>query len=136
MHHRLVDIPVEHFDKVKSRVQHWIAEAAEGSSYFNERDVWTALEKQEAQLWTAWGENGPDAVCVTQLTPTSKGKFCAIWIMVGSGMVDWLPLIEELEQWAKIEGCTFMRHEARPGWSKILKTKGYHMPHVILEKEI
>jgi hypothetical protein len=133
--HSLVDVPVEHFPVVRPLVSQWIEEAAQASVYFTADDVWTALENRSAQLWLVWNETA-DAVCVTQLEPTSKGKHCCIWIMVGREMVSWLPLIAQLEQWAKREGCNMMRHEARPGWAKMLKREGYHMPHVILEKEL
>ena len=86
-------------------------------------------------MWLAWTDKA-ESVCVTQLENTSKGKHCHIWIMVGHNMETWVDLMPELEAWAKREGCNMMRHEARPGWSKILKQYGYRMPHVILEKEL
>lgn len=133
--HKLIDVPARDVWHVKPDIEGWINSAAQGSSYFTADEVWDAIKTGKAQLWVVWG-NEPDAVCVTQLTDTSKGKYCSIWIMVGSGMVDWLPLVDQLEAWAKREGCNMMRHEARPGWSKALKQRGYHMPHVILEKEL
>jgi hypothetical protein len=133
--YRLIDVPPEHVEHVKSDVEHWIDQASSNSSYFSSDDVWAAIQSRSAQLWLVWNEI-PEAVCVTQLSNTSKGKHCSIWIMVGSGMVDWLPLIDDLEAWAKREGCNLMRHEARAGWSKPLKKRGYFCPHVILEKEL
>lgn len=135
MHYRLIDVPPEHVCHVKEQIEHWIEDAARTSAYFTADDVWRDIESGAAQLWLVWGET-PAAVCVTRLEVTSKGKHCHIWIMVGAGMDTWAHLLTELETWAKREGCTFMRHEARPGWSKLLKSKGYHMPHVILEKEL
>ena len=132
---RLVDVPPEHVCHVKEQIEHWIESAADGSRYFTAQDVWTAIENRSAQLWLAWGE-APEAVCVTQLEPTPKGKHCHIWIMVGGGMEQWTHLMADLEAWAKRRGCNLMRHEARPGWSRILKSQGYCTPHYVLEKEI
>lgn len=116
-------------------VEHWIADAAAGSRYFTADDVWRALEAAEAQLWLCW-QDKPLAVAVTQLETTSRGKHCRIWIMTGELREEWQDLLPELEQWARREGCNLMRHEARPGWSRVLKRRGYDMPHVILEKEL
>lgn len=117
-------------------VADWIADAARDSRYFTEQEVKSKIVSRGAQLWIVWGENQADAVCVTQLEPTTKGKYCHIWIMVGRGMPAWQHLVKDLETWARREGCSFMRHEARPGWARILKRHDYHMPHVILEKEL
>ena len=135
MSHCLVDVPATDIEHVRPLVSHWIEEAASTSAYFTADDVWQQIETGHAQLWLAWGETA-DAVCVTQLENTSKGKHCHIWIMVGRNMEAWHALMSDLEQWAKREGCNMMRHEARPGWSKILKAYGYRMPHVVLEKEL
>lgn len=120
---------------MKDSVSHWIDEAAAASRYFTADDVWTAIAEKRAQLWLAWSDI-PEAVCVTQIEATSKGKHCHIWIMVGQNMQGWHHLMNDLETWAKREGCTMMRHEARPGWSRVLKTYGYECPHLILEKMI
>lgn len=131
----LVDVPVSDFSIVKPMVEHWIEEAANSSAYFTPNDVWEAMNSKAAQMWLAWTDK-PESVCITQLENTSKGKFCRIWIMVGQNMETWVALMPELEAWARREGCTMMRHEARPGWSKILKQHGYRTPHVVLEKEL
>jgi hypothetical protein len=117
-------------------VSKWIEDAANGSRYFTAQDVCRAIEDRSAQLWLTWADGKPLSVCVTQIEATSKGKHCSIWIMVGNDREDWQHLISDLEQWARREGCTFMRSEARPGWARVLKSKGYEMPHVILEKEL
>jgi hypothetical protein len=128
-------VPPEHVHYVKAQIEHWINDAANSSRYFTPEDVWAAIENRSAQLWLAWGEI-PEAVCVTQISNTSKGKHCSIWIMVGGNMACWVHLMTDLEAWAKREGCNLMRHEARAGWSKILKSRGYECPHLILEKEL
>lgn len=135
-HHRLVLIPADNVPMVWPMVSDWVQSAADGSRYFTADEVYQKALTKHAQVWIVWGENIADAVVVTQLEPTPKGKFCHIWICVGRGMESWHGLIATIEEWARREGCTFMRHEARPGWSRILKQHGYEMPHVILEKEL
>ena len=132
----LVDVSPAHIDYMWPQVGHWIEDAANSSSCFTVDEVKAKLKNGHAQMWLAWNGAEADAVCVTFLEQTTKGKHCHIWIMVGRDRESWQPLMAELEQWAKREGCNRMRHEARPGWSKILKASGYQMPHVCLEKEI
>ena len=132
----LVKVELEHLHIMWPLVVRWIDEAQASSRYASTIDVFNAIVSREAQLWVVWNNHKPGAVIVTQLHNSSKGKYCGIWICVGEGRIDTQHLISELEQWAKSEGCAFMRHEARPGWSRVLKAYGYEMPHVILEKDL
>lgn len=127
MSHRLIDVPPEHIDNVRPLVTDWIEEAAQSSAYFTSADVWQAIAERRAQLWLAWDETA-DAVCVTQLENTSKGKHCHIWIMTGRTMDAWHPLMNDLEAWAKREGCNMMRHEARPGGQGFSSNTGMECP--------
>jgi hypothetical protein len=45
-----------------------------------------------------------------------------------------LPLLQKLEAFAKAEGCAVMRIFGRKGWHRVLD--GYHVEHVVLEKEL
>jgi hypothetical protein len=131
---KLVDVQPEHIELVWPRVRHWIESAVSETRYFTEDALVDLIKSRHAQLWLGWEYDHPIAVCITQLGMSPKGKYCSILIMLGEQMEKWSPLIIELEKWAAREGCSFMRHEARPGWARVLKKHGYEMPHVILEK--
>ena len=47
-----------------------------------------------------------------------------------------LDYVEDLEAWAKDQGCKKMELFARPGWEKVMKPKGYKKTHVQIEKEL
>lgn len=133
---RLVDVPREHLEIVWPLVERWIDDAARGSRYFTAQDVAKALGDGAAQMWLCWEGDKPQAVCVTQLPVCSKGKYCSIWIMTGSGRENWQSLVSEIEDWARREGCKFMRNEARAGWARVMKRYGYEAPHHIIEKDL
>jgi hypothetical protein len=86
------------------------------------------------QLWIIW--NGDlTAVGATELAFTQSGdKLCKILFLTGEHSLDWLHLIDELEGWAKIEGCQRMAGHMRKGWAKRLPD--YRMTHIYLEKEL
>jgi histone acetyltransferase (RNA polymerase elongator complex component) len=45
-------------------------------------------------------------------------------------------LINEVEKFAKEEGCKMMELIARPGWKRVYNNYGYKRTHVVLEKQI
>ena len=114
----------------------FVKTAMETSAYDTPADVYAAIKEDRAILWLVYNGSEIKAVCVTQLSETAKAKTCSIWIMTGSGREDWQHMLDDIEAFARREGCTHMRHNARPGWAKILKPQGYTMTHVILEKAL
>lgn len=95
-----------------------------------ERDVL----KGHALLWLAWNGEAIEAVAATALHPTEGGLVCSILACGGSDMRRWLPLIEQIETYAKAEGCARCRIVGRKGWLAVLN--GYHETSVILTKEL
>jgi hypothetical protein len=49
-------------------------------------------------------------------------------------MKRWLPLIEQIEAYAKREGCMRVRIYGRKGWSRVLKN--YEERFSIMDKEL
>lgn len=86
------------------------------------------------QLWVVWNAGKVDAVGITELATYPGLKVCRIVICVGEDHIDWLPLIVDLEGWAKSFECQAMQNFARPGWERPLKAYGYEKTHVVLEK--
>ena len=114
----------------------FVTQAMERSHYDTPEDVRLALDKGTAQLWIATRGEEIEAVCVTQIEANAKSVDCSIWICTGHDRQDWQHHLAKIETWARHEGCTVMRHMARPGWSRILKPMGYAMTHVLLEKDL
>ena len=121
-------------DDIWPYVLPFVTQAMERSHYDTPDDVRLALDKGTAQLWIASKNGNIEAVCVTQIETNAKGSDCSIWICTGHDRQDWQHHLAEIETWARYEGCTVMRHMARPGWAKVLKPMGYSVKHVCVEK--
>ena len=49
-------------------------------------------------------------------------------------MTRWLPLLGEIEAYAKREGCARVRIFGRKGWLRVLA--GYEHKHIIMDKDL
>ena len=113
-------------------VERFLASAAERSG---ERfEEWTALlSDNRMQLWIGWNGEVCEAVVLTELIQRKAGKFCQIVACGGLDMGRWLGLLDEIEQWAKREGCVSMRVlSGRKGWAKMLPD--YAVAGITLER--
>ena len=96
------------------------------------------LLEGHALLWIA-ARQTPDGVVIeavasTALQSTDAGKVCVITACAGEGMARWLPLLADIERYAKDEGCICVRIFGRKGWLRALD--GYRQRHAILDKAL
>ncbi len=85
-------------------------------------------------LWVAWTGRTISAAAATILINSEIGKVCIITACGGYGMKLWLPLLEQVEDYAEAEGCTRVRIYGRKGWTRVLA--GYEPKHVIMDKKL
>jgi hypothetical protein len=85
-------------------------------------------------LWVAWDGHAIEAVAATVLINSEIGKVCVITVCGGHGMKRWLPLIGQIESYARNESCTRVRLYGRKGWLRVLD--GYEHKYVIMDKEV
>ena len=85
-------------------------------------------------LWLACEGEEIEAAAVTLLTRTDRHLVCLITALGGSNMERWLPLLSEIEHWARSEGAALVRVMGRPGWGRVLKN--YHVSNVVLERAL
>jgi hypothetical protein len=85
-------------------------------------------------LWLVWDGQAICAAVVTELRRANGKNFCTIVACAGAQRERWLPLIGELEAYARAEGCQAMKIIGRRGWTRALP--GYRIKSVVLEKEI
>lgn len=85
-------------------------------------------------LWLACEGQAIEAAAVTLLTRTDRHLVCLITALGGSNMEGWLPLLSQIEEWAKSEGAALVRVMGRPGWGRVLKN--YHVSNVVLERSL
>ena len=97
-------------------------------------DIEAGILTGRSLLWLAWDGQAIAAAAATILISSEIGKVCIITVCGGSNMKRWLPLIEEIEAYARREGCTRVRIFGRKGWGKVLE--GYQEKHIIMDKEL
>ena len=85
-------------------------------------------------LWVAWNGRTVEAAVATILINSEIGKVCIITVCGGSDMKRWLPLIGQIEAYARREGCTRVRIYGRKGWLRVLE--GFEGKYVIMDKEL
>jgi hypothetical protein len=88
-----------------------------------------------SQLWLAV-ENRNDiiAAAITELHATEWRKVCVIVACGGKDMSRWIELIEEIEKFAKAEGCSRTRIVGRKGWERVLPD--YRTRRIVLDKDL
>ncbi len=85
-------------------------------------------------LWIAWNNRTIEAAAATILIDSEIGKVCIITVCGGNQMKRWLPLIDQIEAYAKAEDCKRVRIYGRKGWLHVLD--GYREKHIIMDKEL
>ena len=93
-------------------------------------DIEAEARAGRMQLWP-----GDDALAVTQLRNTPKGKVLHILYAAGDG-----PELEEITEdmafWAKAQGCASLTQTGRPGWVKRLKRRGWRTIQITMERPV
>jgi hypothetical protein len=84
--------------------------------------------------WVAWNGRAVESAAATILINSEIGKVCVITVCGGSDMKRWLPLIDQIEAYAKAESCKRVRIYGRKGWLHVLD--GYEEKHIIMDKEL
>jgi hypothetical protein len=86
------------------------------------------------QLWTVTDERGVAAVAVTQFQQFGDILICAVILLGGRGMSNWIHHMDDLEAWALSRGASRMKIHGRDGWERRLS--GYRKTSIVLSKEL
>jgi len=135
---QLVMIPKEHVGRVLPMILSKLEDVAERS---RGRMSVPAMMDQFAtgqwQLWIIWDDvaQGPKAVFGTEIyRELSDLWICGVRFLTGEDSGRWLYLVDQLEAWARANGCSRLDIVARKGWAK--KLPDYKLTHVLLEKDL
>jgi hypothetical protein len=88
----------------------------------------------DSLLWLAHDDKEIAAACISQIGETEWRKVCTIVACGGTNMNRWLGLLEQIEAYARAEGCSATRIIGRDGWSAVLPDYRHH--RAILEKDL
>jgi hypothetical protein len=118
------------------QIKHHLQAAREAHGLEFHADATLAdLKNKDMLLWLPVCGAEIFGACTTQLIKGDGGELiCLILGLGGAGMKQWLHLIEDIEQYARDEGCARMRIEGRRGWQRALPE--YQRTGVILERRL
>lgn len=130
----LLCIPPEHVATVWKKAKPLIKSAMDRADFGAFGPVESDVLSNSALLWVAYDGKDIAAACVTQIEQTGRRKLCTLVACGGSQIRRWIGLIDQIEEYAKAEGCSASRIIGRDGWSAVLPD---YKPHrVVLEKEL
>jgi hypothetical protein len=132
----LVPIQPADLDLYWPLVEPWVEAAASDIASWAVSDWRHKVETRHAQLWVVRIGSVPTGVIITEIYDTAAGKTCALPIVGGSHLNESLPVLEEIEAWAKEQGCTRLQGDGREGWIRALKGLGWRPVSIQIAKEI
>jgi hypothetical protein len=90
-----------------------------------------------AQLWLIVDHDQVVGAAITEVYNTPAGLTCAVPVVAAVSLDEALvPCFEQIESWARAEGCTRMSGYGRLGWVGALKPYGWRPRAVEIEKDI
>lgn len=133
---KLVGIPVEKLADVWGLVFPWLKDVEEiTDGMLSVEQLADNLADGRNQLFIVYGEKSVAAI-VTEILTFQNVKYCNIILASGGGNAKkWAkPIIEQIETWAKNEGCDRTQIFARKAWLRLLPD--YRIKHYRITKEL
>lgn len=95
-----------------------------------------SLEWVDAQVWSGAFKvfSSTNAIIAVELKTYPTGAIELHGMFAAGDMVEILSLIERAEDWGRSMGCIYATISSRPGWAKVMKTKGYEVDQVTIRK--
>ena len=87
-----------------------------------------------ALLWLAYEGTKVLAAAASKVWKSPKYKICSVLAVGGHDLSEWKDCLMAIEQYAKLEGCEFIRLSGREGWKRIFTD--YEQPWIVLEKRL
>lgn len=94
------------------------------------------LSEGRGILWIAERSGRIIAAMTSSLVQKRSGLVCRLVCCSGSEMPSWLQNLDQIEEYAKAEGCVKVIADGRPGWQHVLSGRGYAAVGVSLEKRL
>jgi hypothetical protein len=131
---KLICVPPSMVADLWPRVKEHLFSAVRRTDLSHTEDIERDLMEGDGLLWLICDGNVIEAAGATLLVNTDQHMVCLITALGGENMDKWLPLLAQIEDWARAEGAALVRIMGRPGWARVLK--GYAVTNVVLERAL
>lgn len=129
---RAVLVPTEDVPNVWGLVEPLLAASAERCG--ERLGHWVnLLAAGNMQLWIAWSDR-VEAAVVTEIVTSQTEKTCNVVACGGFTARRWVHLLNDIEDWARANGCTLARIVGREGWQRMFPD--YERVGVVLDKRL
>jgi len=134
--HQLVAIEPDELGSVWDLIEPFMFEVIDGcNGRHTMESLISEITNRELALWAVVGASGPRALVGTQILVASSGlRSLTIRFTVGKGLHAWIGLLDDLEDYARSQGCTRVETYSRKGWAKHMPD--YKLTHILLEKDL
>ena len=94
------------------------------------------IDAGRSYLWIIWNGSllGSGTTEVVRLE--NGRRICVITTCAGRDHHIWERVLDDIERYARNEGCDAVRFHGRMGWVRRLKHRGYAQPYVIVERKL
>lgn len=130
---RLVCVPPEAANRVWPHVREFIEGAALRTNLADADTLRDDILSGAALLWIAVSDR-IEAAATTCLIKANGSLYCELTSCGGSGRDNWIQLLNEIEAYAKAEGCRALRIYGRKGWQRVLPD--YQVSNIVLERRL
>jgi hypothetical protein len=127
----------DRIDEIWPHVESFIASALwRGPDGDSPADALFELRDRRLLLWIVWASDEQTilAAATTRLIDVGKGRVCIITACGGRELARWKRAIDEIEKYARAEGCVELRLMGRKGWVRMFPD--FREPWTVLAKEL
>ncbi len=108
---------------------------SEETLLINPDQIYESVKNLERQMWMFERDGNVVLVVITEIWNAVAGPICTIKIASGTTGPEALrDMCDEIEKWARGNGCVGIEICGRKGWSRVLE--GFRQTGVILEKDL
>lgn len=115
-------------------IKHWLRAAHDRGDLTTFAELEKSCLEGNGLIWLAWNGKTLEGAAVTELIRTDRSLYCLIQACGGGNAKNWLHLLASIEQFARDEGCDFVRIVGRRGWKRLLNN--YKEKLVVLERPL
>jgi hypothetical protein len=124
----------EQVPQIWPHVKDYIESSLLDNGHVTLQNIYDNLLLNNYQLWTPISMDVQAAIVTTIVNDVNGATHCVILSCGGKNMNNWKDMVfDEIKNWARDEGCKFMKVYGRKGWAKLL---GFNIVSYEMRKEL